>query len=88
MSQTDDEKRFDVASLTLEMVALVERFLDGRATREELCSWAHKVQKTHGRSVFAHNGTADALHTCLWNLDETMLANLLSSSESALISDC
>jgi hypothetical protein len=26
MSQTDDEKRFDVASLTLDMVALVEQF--------------------------------------------------------------
>ena len=72
MSQTDDEKRFDVASLTLEMVALVEQFLDERATREQLCSWAHKVQKTHGRSAFARNGVADALHTCLWNLDETL----------------
>jgi hypothetical protein len=72
MSQTDDEKRFDVASLNLEMVALVEQFLDGRATREQLCSWAHQVQKTHGRSAFVHNGVADALHTCLWNLDETL----------------
>ncbi|HEY2744718.1 MAG TPA: hypothetical protein VGL86_08850, partial [Polyangia bacterium] len=61
MSQTDEEKRFDVASLTLEMVGLVEHFLDGRATREQLCSWAHKVQKTHGRSAFVHNGPADAL---------------------------
>ena len=72
MSQTDDEKRFDVASLTLEMVGLVEQFLDGRATREQLHLWAHRVQKTHGRSAFVHNGVADALHTCLWNLDETL----------------
>jgi hypothetical protein len=71
MSGTDDEKRFDVASLTLEMVARVERLLDGRATREQLCSWAHEVQKTHGR-VFVHNAAADALHTCLWSLDETL----------------
>lgn len=72
MSRTDDEKRFDVARRTLEMVALVEQFLDGRVTREELCSWAHSVGKTHGRLVFVHNGVADALHTCLLNLDETM----------------
>jgi hypothetical protein len=72
MGQTDDEKRFDVASVTSEMVALVEQFLDGQATRGQLCSWAHRVQKTHGRSVFMHNGAADALHTCLWNLDEMM----------------
>jgi hypothetical protein len=72
VSQTDDEKRFDVASLTLEMVTLVEQLLDGRATREELCSWAYMVSKTHGRSAFVHNGAADALHTCLWNLDQTM----------------
>jgi len=72
MTQTDDEKRFEAASLTREMVALVERFLHGQATREELCSWAHKVPKVHGPSVFVHNGPADALHTCLWNLDEMM----------------
>ena len=72
MTRTDDEKRFDVASLTLEMVALVQRFLDGHATREELCSWAHQIQNVHGHFVFARNGAADALHTCLWNLDERM----------------
>jgi hypothetical protein len=72
MSQTDDEKRFHVASLTLEMIALVEQFLDGRATREQLCSWAREVQKAHGVSAFGRNGPASALHGCLWNLDETM----------------
>jgi hypothetical protein len=72
MRHTDDEARFEAASLTMEMVALVERFLDGRATREELCSWARNVHKTYGRSAFVHNGAADALHTCLWNLDETI----------------
>jgi hypothetical protein len=69
MMQTD-ESRFDTARLTLEMVALVERFLDGHATRVELCSWAHRIPKTHGQYPLVHNGAAYALHTCLWNLDE------------------
>jgi hypothetical protein len=72
MTRTDDENRFEVASLTLEMAALVQRFLDGQATREELCSWAHTVQKVHEGSVFVHNGAADALHPCLGNLDDKM----------------
>lgn len=52
------------ARLTREMTALAERFLDGKATREEVESWARMVD--HHK---LHSPAANDLHTCLCNID-------------------
>ena len=64
------EERFAIALRTRAMIALVEGFLAGNATREELRVWAHAQGNAYSNPPpFAGNGAADDLHTCLWNMD-------------------
>jgi hypothetical protein len=58
------EALFEAAARTREMIALTERFLDGKASEAEVESWARAV-KPH---EFA-SWIADDLHTCLYNID-------------------
>jgi len=72
MSVSSHEERFEEAPILGEMTALVEKFLAGAVSREELHNWAHSLRPTSHRGLFRRNGNADALYTCLWNLDQQL----------------
>jgi hypothetical protein len=64
MRMYDSEERSRRRSLNLEMLALVEKHLEGSVTRVELEVWA----RAH-RGPFS-TGIAESLHTCLYNLGD------------------
>jgi hypothetical protein len=67
------KQRFDTTLRTRAMIALVERFLTGDATREEVQVWARAQGNAYSKPApFPGNGAADDLHTCLWNMDQRL----------------
>jgi hypothetical protein len=65
------EALFDAAQTTRNMLALTQRFLDGKATAVEVEVWARAIDHNVFRSWIA-----DDLHTCLYNIQDVRREDL------------
>lgn len=69
----DAPRTFEQAACVREMCSLLQRFLNGEVTRDEIVIWCHSIwPPTSGQGgPFRKHGTASSVFDSIWNIDKT-----------------
>lgn len=70
-SRKDASEAFEQAARVREMCSMLQRFLDGEVTRNDIAIWCHGIWIPGQGEPFRRYGEASSIFASIWNVEET-----------------